>query len=76
MDWVHFAMAALEEQASLVQSVLMAAEGIHVVAMVQAEREEESQHPWTPLKVLVAHVSLEFGQLTGDAVAVSSGLWY
>jgi hypothetical protein len=45
---VHFAMAALEEQLLSVQSEVMSAKGMHVVAIVQGEDTDGLQQPSTP----------------------------
>jgi hypothetical protein len=45
---VHFAMAALDEHALSVQSEVMSAEGMHVVAIVQGEEADGLQQPSTP----------------------------
>lgn len=63
---VHFAIALLLEQVESVQDKLMALEGMHVVAMVQDERSDESQQPCTPKKVFVAHIAFGSGQVTED----------
>jgi hypothetical protein len=39
---------------------------MHVVGMVQAERDDEGQQPWTPLRVLVAQME-EGGQVSEDS---------
>lgn len=39
---------------------------MHVVGMLQEEREDGGQQPWTPSRVLVAHMR-EGGQERGDA---------
>jgi hypothetical protein len=63
---VHFRMAELVEHSESVQRVDRAVLGIHVVGIVQASRELGSQHPWTPLRVLVAHMEV-FGHVIEDS---------
>ena len=65
-------MAALEEHALSVQSEVMAVEGMHVVAIVQADEADGLQQPSTPKYVFVAQVCWELEQLTGDAERVST----
>lgn len=49
------------------QEALMAAAGMHVVAMVQEESADGLQQPWTPKKVFVAQMSAGLGQVIEDA---------
>jgi hypothetical protein len=45
----------------------MAVRGMHVVGMLQAEREEGSQQPWTPRRVLVAQMKEVLGHVIEDS---------
>ena len=57
---------------SSVQSELMAVEAMHVVARMQDEKVEGSQHPCTPKKLFVAQIALELGHVIEDARGVSN----
>jgi hypothetical protein len=55
------------EQKASVQRIDMAVRGMHVVGMLQAEREEGSQQPWTPRRVLVAQMKEVLGHVIEDS---------
>jgi hypothetical protein len=57
----------LVEQKASVQRIDMAVRGMHVVGMLQAEREEGSQQPWTPRRVLVAQMKEVLGHVIEDS---------
>jgi hypothetical protein len=65
---VHFAMAALLEQAASVQRVVIAVLAMQVVGMVQEPMALGSQQPLTPLRVFVAQMLLELEHVSDDAV--------
>jgi hypothetical protein len=69
---VHFRIAELLEHEDSVQRVDTAVLGIHVVGMVQALRDLGSQHPWTPLRVFVAHMKDVLGHVIEDSGMVVS----
>jgi hypothetical protein len=71
-------MAELEEQEVSVQRVEKAVLGIHVVGMVQSERDRGSQHPWTPFRVFVAQMKDVLGHVIEDSelcVSMVVDLW-